>query len=349
MLNDNTILSFILPCFNVSSYIGACLDSLLSQDIPHEEYEIVCVNDCSTDNTRDIILHYQKKYPNIRLVDHAVNSKSGPSRNTGMENARGRYVWFVDADDMIKPMVMSFLLDICENDQLDELFFNFDAINDACEVIHESQKFENSKVVLSGLEFVHRFFSGRLSDISIIWHQIYRREFLVDNHFRFPETNMGEDAPFAWRTVLNAKRVKSVSDVCYRYRSNEQSMTKEYETKPNPVILFEKSIIFGKEVTQLAVEIENTDKKLALELKNIAKWHINSFKEPLLSNYTKTELKKFYEYSKEHLSFVKDCASVIEKSNRGYVKSMETGWFCFGCWRFREICKRKIKSIRSNR
>ena len=121
-------LSFILPCFNVSSYIGACLDSLLSQDIPHEEYEIVCVNDCSTDNTRDIILNYQKNYPNIRLVDHAVNSKSGPSRNTGLENARGRYVWFVDADDMIKPGALSYLLGICEKDELDELFFNFDMI-----------------------------------------------------------------------------------------------------------------------------------------------------------------------------------------------------------------------------
>lgn len=349
MLNDNTILSFILPCYNVSSYIGACLDSLLVQDIPHEEYEIICVNDCSIDNTRDIIQSYQKKYPNIRLIDHALNSKSGPSRNTGMENARGRYVWFVDADDMIKPHILSYLLGVCEKDELDELFFNFDAINDACEVIHESQKFENSKVVLSGLEFVHRFFSGRLSDISIIWHQIYRRDFLVDNHFRFPETNMGEDGPFAWRTVLNAKRVKSVSDVCYRYRHNDRSMTAEIKVKPNPVMLFEKSFIFGKEVIQLAEEMGKTDKQIALELKNIAKWHINSFKEPLLDNYSKTDLKKFFQYAQEHLSVVKYSFSIIDKSNRGFVKSLERGWLCFGCWWIRENCKRKIKSIRSNR
>lgn len=349
MLNNYTKLSFILPCFNVESYIESCLDSLLNQNISHTEYEIICVNDCSNDNTSDIIWNYEKKFPNIRSIDHTINRKSGPSRNTGLENARGRYVWFVDADDMIKPGALSYLLGICEKDELDELFFNFDAINDEGEVIHTSQKFENSQLVLSGLEFVHRFFSGRLSDISIIWHQIYRREFLLDNHFRFPETNMGEDAPFAWRTVLNAIRVKSVSDVCYRYRHNDKSMTAEIKVKPNPVMLFEKSFIFGKEVTQLAVEMENTDKQIVLELKNIAKWHINSFKEPLLDGYSTTDLKKFYQYAKEHLSVVKNGFSVIDKSNRGFVKSLEGGWLCFGGWRIREICKRKIKSIRSNR
>ena len=349
MLNKHTILSFILPCFNVASYIAACLDSLLNQDIPHEEYEIICVNDCSTDDTRDIILSYQKKYPNILLIDHTVNSKSGPSRNTGIENARGRYVWFVDADDMIKPKVLSFLLDICEKDQLDELFFNFDAINDFGDVIHTSQKFENSQVVLSGMEFVHRFFSDRLSDISIIWHQIYRREFLFDNHFRFPETNMGEDGPFAWRTVLNAMRVKAVSDVCYRYRSNQLSMTADIKVKPNAVMLFEKTFNFGKEISQLADEIGETDSKISLELRKISKWHLNSFKEPLLDGYTKTDLNKFFRYAQEHLSVVKYCFSITDMSNRGFVNSLECGWYYFECWRIREIFKRKIKSILNRR
>lgn len=339
-------LSFILPCYNVAPYIGACLDSLLNQDIPQNNYEIICVNDCSTDDTRNIILNYEKNYPNVRLVDHTVNSKSGPSRNTGMENARGQYIWFVDADDMIKPQVLSRLLGICELDELDELFFNFDAINDTGEVIQVSQKFENLQVVLSGLEYVHRFFSGRLSDISIIWHQIYRREILLDNHFRFPETNMGEDGPFAWRTLLFAKNVKSIEDSCYIYRCNNNSMTAEFQAKPTPEKLFEKSFLFAKEVKMLAADVERSDKKIANELNEIARWSVNSFTEILIKKYDRLDIEKFYNIAISHISVIGIMLQDMNKRNKGFTNSLQKGRLYYLIWILREKCRYQLKSIR---
>ena len=79
-------LSFILPCYNVGRYIAACLDSLFSlQEI---EFEVICINDCSTDNTRNVILDYAKRYSNLVFIDHLYNKTAGGARNAGIEIAR---------------------------------------------------------------------------------------------------------------------------------------------------------------------------------------------------------------------------------------------------------------------
>ena len=110
-------LSLILPCYNVENYIGACLDSLFRQDIPISEYEVICVNDCSTDNTKQVILDYIQKYPTIHLINHEINQTVGGARNTGLAAAQGSYVWFVDPDDMIVDNTLRELLKRAESPQ----------------------------------------------------------------------------------------------------------------------------------------------------------------------------------------------------------------------------------------
>ena len=82
-------LSFILPCYNVAPYIGRCIESIEHQDIPQSEYEVICVDDCSTDDTVQKIKEYQAKYPNIQLICHTENKTAGGARNTGMDAAKG--------------------------------------------------------------------------------------------------------------------------------------------------------------------------------------------------------------------------------------------------------------------
>ena len=90
-------LSIIIPFYNVEKYIAECLDSVYNQDISEEEYEVICVNDASPDNSRNIVLEYQKKHSNLTLVEHEVNKKLGAARNTGRKIARGKYIWNVDS------------------------------------------------------------------------------------------------------------------------------------------------------------------------------------------------------------------------------------------------------------
>ena len=94
------LLSFIVPVYNVEQYLEECLDSLLNQDVPHEEYEIICINDGSTDSSSAILEDYANKNPNIRVI-HQENGGVSAARNMGLDIAKGEYIWFVDSDDII--------------------------------------------------------------------------------------------------------------------------------------------------------------------------------------------------------------------------------------------------------
>jgi glycosyltransferase involved in cell wall biosynthesis len=94
------LLSVVIPVFNVESFIERCIRSLENQDIPHNEYEVICVNDGSPDNSREVITRLGDEYNNIILVDQ-MNQGVSVARNVGLEKARGQYVLFIDPDDYV--------------------------------------------------------------------------------------------------------------------------------------------------------------------------------------------------------------------------------------------------------
>ena len=102
-------LSFIVPVYNVEKYLGECLDSLLDQDIDQSDYEIVCVNDGSTDGSPEILAGYAQRHPNIRVVTKE-NGGLPAARNTGVDHSRGDYIWHVDSDDFVRE---TYFADVC--------------------------------------------------------------------------------------------------------------------------------------------------------------------------------------------------------------------------------------------
>ena len=98
--------SVIVPVYNVDLYLVECLDSIINQTL--KEIEIICVDDCSTDNSYMILEEYSKKDSRIKLIKHKENRGLGPARNTGIENATGEYISFIDSDDYVS-------LDFLEN------------------------------------------------------------------------------------------------------------------------------------------------------------------------------------------------------------------------------------------
>ena len=105
-------LSFILPCYNVGRFIADTLGSLYAQGMPEDEFEVICVNDCSTDDTHDRIAAFAQDHSNLILLDQPRNLYSGAARNRGLEVAQGEYIWFVDSDDQAKPGMAPHLLEI---------------------------------------------------------------------------------------------------------------------------------------------------------------------------------------------------------------------------------------------
>lgn len=221
-------LSIIVPFYNVEKYIEQCIRSLYDQDIPKEEYEVICVDDCSPDGSRAIVERLQKEYPNLQLLIHERNKKLGGARNTGLKAAKGEYIWFVDSDDYIRPNVLLRLLTILDENKLDFVHFDFDEYFSDGRI--KKQPFMETTPVLTGKElFYHPKFRWHINHV-IVWQKIFRREFLVDNNIWFAENIMYEDVDYAFLTYPRAKRVMHIADHIYIYGSNDTSITR---TRPS--------------------------------------------------------------------------------------------------------------------
>lgn len=127
--NGSLKLSIIIPVYNGEKYIDRCLGSLLNQI--YDNIEIICVDDCSTDNSYGILKKYSEKFPNIKLLKTPKNSGccSNP-RNLGLKNSTGDYVQFLDIDDYLADkFVVHKLMSLCLKNDLDFLRFTFKVVN----------------------------------------------------------------------------------------------------------------------------------------------------------------------------------------------------------------------------
>jgi glycosyltransferase involved in cell wall biosynthesis len=215
-------LSFIVPFYNVEKYIEECIRSLYNQDIPQEEYEVICVDDCSPDGSKAIVEQLQKEYSTLRLICHERNKKLGGARNTGLKAAKGRYVWFVDSDDYIIPNCLKELLLEIEEYDLDYIHF-YNKTDRGGNISEKVTKSEYTPVS-SGVDL---FFSREVNWLEQItaWSKVYKRAFLEENNLYFAEDIMYEDNDYALRVVMHATSCRHIALSPYVYRANNDSIT----------------------------------------------------------------------------------------------------------------------------
>ena len=113
-------LSIIIPVYNGEEYIDRCLQSCLRQDIPADSYEIVVVDDGSTDSSNVILSRYAMEHANVVVLTQS-NKKQGAARNYGLSKAQGEYIWFVDSDDWIEANCLGRLLALCDDNGIEVL------------------------------------------------------------------------------------------------------------------------------------------------------------------------------------------------------------------------------------
>ena len=121
-------LSVIIPVYNAAAFIGRALDSIYSQGMKEEDFEVICVDDCSPDNSYEVMMGYlhEGHHPeNLIILRHSVNKRTGGARNTGIRAARGKWILFLDPDDFYLPDTLNKLLDAAEEDpRLDTVMFD---------------------------------------------------------------------------------------------------------------------------------------------------------------------------------------------------------------------------------
>lgn len=290
--------SFILPCYNVAPYIGRCLESIEHQDIPQEEYEVICVDDCSPDNTGDVIREYQQRYPNIVYHRHETNKTAGGARNTGIELANGKYIWFVDPDDAIESNVLHTIVDRAERLHTDILSFNIIVVNEkgnACPSIN----MEDVGEVLTGQEFILRHHSqNNLYSLTTVYKSVYSRNFILENNIRYPEIKSSQDVVFVWKSILLAQRMSSIDTLCYRYIRRQNSMTGSKGKKKANATL-SASILYSYELQNILNTFIFEDKCIVDTIKKDIRGSVNGDSRPVLQMNSQ-EIRKFYNGLKEH-------------------------------------------------
>lgn len=291
LFNMSLKLSYILPCYNVERFVSECLDSIYTQDMPEEDFEVICVNDCSTDGTRAIIADFSEKHSNLTLIDHEKNLTAGGARNTGIEVAKGKYIWFVDPDDKIVSYCAEGVYEIAKEKEVDILMFNYEAVDEANNLIKKDAFFPDS-VVLGGQDFIVKYFPNRFSMLCIVWRCLFRTTFLQERGLWFPIMRKAQDVSFLWKAMLSAKRVASINDIYYTYRRNPYSVTnKRFEAG----VLFSERILFANEIKKILDDQGlKIDMLIRKEMVKTLKWCVNSNLE-LLRQMTVDERKRFYD------------------------------------------------------
>jgi len=305
-------LSFVLPCYNVERYIADCLDSIYAQDMSEDEYEVICVNDCSTDGTRSLIVVYSLKHSNLTLIDHEQNMTVGGARNTGLGAAKGEYVWFVDADDMIVPNT-SKLYKIVEAGQIDILLFNFEKVYENC--THKSyEKLFLDSEICAGEEFINKYFPRQMAKLGIVWRSLFKRVFIVNNGLTFPKMIKGEDSIFVYNALLCARRMSSISDICYIYRGNPYSSSEARFLTAKRI--FHEHVLFGSEICNIIIRFtDSITVTVRDELEQTIRWCINGDLR-LVYALDPCEKKKFYKLIKSNKKLLRSMACYMSNRSR---------------------------------
>ncbi|OBS13126.1 glycosyl transferase family A [Elizabethkingia miricola] len=223
------IISVIIPVYNAEKTLYKSIDSLISQSYPH--LELIFINDCSQDNTLNILYQYEKKITDnskglvMKIISHEENKGVAAARNTGLQNATGELIYFVDADDFIDERAIELLVKKQQENDADIVgcswYLSF----------NQNKRRMNQPPFNNSLEAIQQMLHGKMR--WNLWLFMVKRSLYEDYNIRFiPGMNMGEDLMVIMKLFVHANKVAFVNDALYHYgQSNEDSLTKTYSEK----------------------------------------------------------------------------------------------------------------------
>ena len=225
-------LSIIVPVYNVEAFLKKCVDSLLAQDLPKEDYEVILVDDGSTDSSGVLCDTLAAEHGNIRVIHQRNRGLSG-ARNAGIPAASGDYVLFVDSDDFLCPNVLGTLVGLMEAKELDILRFNYQNVN------MEGAVFEPNKYVKPFVDYSdvvcdgETFLNERLGYACYAWQFLVKASLLQQEGNGFKEGIYFEDVEWTPRILLQAQRVASTDIIVYNYlfRTGSIARNTDHEKK----------------------------------------------------------------------------------------------------------------------
>lgn len=213
--------SLIVAIYNLEKYIEKCLDSVLRQTF--RDYEVICVNDGSTDKTLEILNNYAKKDSRIRVITQK-NQGSGAARNTGLKASEGKFIQFLDGDDYFEPEMVEKLYNLITENDADITVCSSRKVDDAGNITESGNPI--SPINISKLPFDRTFsykdFPEDFFDLmgTMPWNKMYKKEMIVENLLSFPKLTGPDDLTFVFMAQACAKRICATKDELINYRFN---------------------------------------------------------------------------------------------------------------------------------
>ncbi len=225
----DSLVSVIIPIYNMEKSIETTVESIKRQDYP--SIEIILVDDGSTDNSYEVCRKISITDDRIRCF-HIENCGSGPARNYGIEQAKGEYLYFPDADDYIEPEAIRIMLSATVENTCDLVVFGFKSVNNKGACIKEKSYVDS----IQGGDSIRNNYADYMSMDwkwgiqGAPWNKLFKKSIVVENGILFPPLRRHQDEGFISRYMCFVQKVHFIPDILYTYYSND--LNKEWEKYP---------------------------------------------------------------------------------------------------------------------
>lgn len=324
--SKNLKISVIMPVYNAEKYLRQCIESILGQTL--EELELICIDDCSTDNSFSILEEYASKDSRITVLKNDVNHYAGYCRNRGIELAKGEYLHFIDSDDYMISDAYETLYNIAKENDLDMIKAKSKGIDTATSIYVPNPLYDLSKISADKFGIIMNFYDYPKTFMSVAvtpWNGIYKRDFVISNNLSFNGLKCVNDRSFYISAILKADKIM-LSDycmICHRVNNPESLIgqrAKNFDCHFNSF-----NIIYNlckNSLPKVKYII------LRYEMNDLCAW-FNKFKnEYFLDLYP--EMKNFLntvdihdiminDYEKEKSNWYKTCSDIIKLSVSDYI------------------------------
>lgn len=234
--NDAAV-SVIIPIYNVEKYVDECLSSVINQTF--KNIEIICIDDCSTDSSMDIVEKYADNDNRIKIIRNKQNMGQGISRNKAIDIARGKYILFVDSDDWMDADTIEYIYEKAKNDDLDLLLFKSKVFNDYTQKYIDSGWYSMKELD----SFIDKTFNHWDLDANILFKipvvpsgKLISKNLVDTYNLRFKENSIYEDNLFFYRCIFNAEHVSVIDKAFYHHRIRPNSTMDSYDERTIDII-----------------------------------------------------------------------------------------------------------------
>ncbi len=213
-------LSIIIAAYNVEKFIEKCIYSCVHQNFDKTLYEIVVVNDGSTDKTPIILNRLKKEINNLKVI-HQENSGLGASRNRGLKESKGKFVWFIDGDDYLEENVLQSIVSEIKKNKLDVLVLDYAVVNANYQILSTKA---NELVAVNGVITGSEFYENNYEK-SYSWLFVFKQELFLKHEIKFKERINMQDSEILPKLLINTQRISAIKEVCYNYMQQAKSYT----------------------------------------------------------------------------------------------------------------------------